>query len=92
MDSHGSEPPTSPALTGATSRPADDDVTRGRQAESAEHAPRIPEFRGVERRPDGTWTAIHKATGEPITATTFEQLERVEAPMVRLAHALWGSS
>lgn len=53
----------------------------------------IPEFRDVQQRPDGTWTAVHTATGDVITAPTFEHLERVEAPRVRLLnawHAAWG--
>ncbi|HEX4815901.1 MAG TPA: hypothetical protein VFV66_24405 [Nonomuraea sp.] len=68
------------------SRSAGADVTLRRQAG------RIPEFRDVEEQPDGTWTAVHNATGETITAETFERLERVQAPMVRLAHALRGAS
>jgi hypothetical protein len=51
------------------------------------HLPEIPGFRDVEQKPDGTWTAVHKASGEVITAPTFEHLERVEAPVVRLTYA-----
>ena len=48
--------------------------------------PEIPEFHDVEQGPDGAWRAVHRS-GDIITAPTFEHLERVEAPIVRLAHA-----
>ncbi|TDD10455.1 hypothetical protein [Nonomuraea diastatica] len=87
MDSHGSEPPRRAAApvssTGATtSRPAGPDTVTG-----CRPAVEIPEFRDIEQLPDGSWTAVHKPSGEVITAPDFEQLERVEAPMVRLAYA-----
>ncbi|MEQ4724049.1 hypothetical protein [Nonomuraea sp. B19D2] len=83
MDSHGSASPTSPAK-GATSRSASGDVTRRWQTEH-----RIVGFRDVEQLADGSWSAVHKSTGQTVTAPTFEQLEKVEAPMTRILHA-WG--
>lgn len=50
--------------------------------------PEIPEFRDVEHRPDGSWTAVHKPTGEVITAADFYRLERIEAPATRIAYTL----
>ncbi|TMR90368.1 hypothetical protein [Nonomuraea basaltis] len=89
MDSHGSASPISPTLTGATSRSAGGvAVTRRRQT----GPPEIPEFRDVTNLPDGTWTAVHKASGDVITAASFDALEGVEAPQVRLLHAWRRSS
>ncbi|MEO3803282.1 hypothetical protein [Nonomuraea sp. B1E8] len=80
MNSHGSAPPASPAL-GATSRPVGPDTVTG-----CRPAVEIPEFRDVEQMPDGSWRAVHKPSGEVIAAPGFEHLERVDAPMVRLAY------
>jgi hypothetical protein len=81
MDSHGSATLTPSPITDAPSRSADGDVTRRRQTE-----PEIPGFRNVEQLPDGSWRAVHVGSSETITADTFEHLERVEAPIVRIAH------
>ncbi|MET7334279.1 hypothetical protein [Nonomuraea sp. NPDC005650] len=86
MDSHGSASPTSPPDAGAMSRPADADVTRRRPAVE------IPGFRNVSQQGDGTWTAVHVASGEPISAPTLERLETIEAPIVRLTHGWRGVS
>ncbi|MBT2232193.1 hypothetical protein [Nonomuraea sp. NEAU-A123] len=48
----------------------------------------VPEFRDVEQRPDGTWTAVHYS-GKVITAPTRQRLEYIEAPTVRILHT-WG--
>ncbi|WP_327580890.1 hypothetical protein OHA25_33390 [Nonomuraea sp. NBC_00507] len=83
MDSHGSASPTHSPRASATSRSAGGAaVTRRRQTEH-----RIVGFRDVEQLPNETWTAVHKASGTVITAPSFEALERVEAPMVRIAYA-----
>jgi hypothetical protein len=50
--------------------------------------PEIPEFRDVEQLPDGSWRAIHKPSGETITAADFYRLERIEAPVVRISYSL----
>ncbi|MFB4276020.1 hypothetical protein ACBJ59_12050 [Nonomuraea sp. MTCD27] len=47
----------------------------------------IPEFRDVEQLGDGSWRAVHTPTGEVIAADTFEWLERVEAPALRIAYS-----
>lgn len=51
----------------------------------------IPEFRDIEQRDDGSWTAVHATTGVGISAPTFEDLDRVQAPLQRIANA-WTSS
>lgn len=88
MDSHGSVPPMRAPAAAAlaagadTSRPADADaVTRRRPAES----PWIPEFHGIERMPDGTWSAFHEC-GQEVTAPNYRNLVYVTGPAVRIAH------
>ncbi|MFG1681447.1 hypothetical protein ACGFNP_14890 [Nonomuraea sp. NPDC049269] len=98
MDSHRSASPTGtpfPAGVDATNGSADGDVTRRRQ--TVEHAPasaetaihlEIVEFHDVHRRDDRMWTATHFGCGVVIDALTFELLEMVEAPIVRIAHSV----
>ncbi|MFF0862334.1 hypothetical protein ACFYUV_11320 [Nonomuraea sp. NPDC003560] len=68
-------------ICATTSRPVGPDTVTG-----CRPAVEVPGFRHVEQRPDGSWTAVHRASGEVIEASTFERLERIEAPIVRLAH------
>ncbi|WP_431920454.1 hypothetical protein [Nonomuraea jabiensis] len=53
---------------------------------TARPAVEVPGFRDVSQQADGTWRAVHVASGEPISAPTLERLETVEAPIVRLTH------
>jgi hypothetical protein len=68
------------AAGATTSRPVGADaVTRRRPAIE------IPEFYGIERMPDGTWSAFHEC-GQEVTAPSYRNLEYVTGPAVRIAH------
>lgn len=100
MDSHGSVALTRTPLTvgvDATSRSAGGDVAVTRRRQTVDDAPasaenvahlEIVEFHNVHRRDDGMWTATHFGSGAVIEASTFELLEMVEAPIVRIAFSL----
>jgi hypothetical protein len=72
-----------PGTGATTSRPAGPDTVTG-----CRPAVEIPEFRDVEKRPDGSWRAVHKLSDEVIAADTFYHLESIEAPAQRLAYGL----
>ncbi|MEU7830369.1 hypothetical protein [Nonomuraea sp. NPDC049129] len=94
MDSHGSAAPTPSPVSGATSRSADGDVTRRRQADHLPPPPRrvsgpveIAEFHDIRQRDDGIWIAVHDS-GRVITAPSLRRLEYIEALKVRILYSL----
>ena len=47
----------------------------------------LPDFRDLQRRPDGRWEATHQSTGVLVAADTLQMLVEVEAPAARIVRS-----